>query len=276
MLSSGSKSFTSTGVASRSRSVVSYSVRFSLRSTTRPSRRCRSSEASCNCRCNPAIAARASSSAGRGWPFGGISPRGELVEDLYPGRRHVLVAEREGQVIQSQPTLLHLGTMTCDAMRRRGTPESWDSKSSTFLREGSPNIRRQESERQGQKPRDNVSESVPEESVPEESVPEESVPEGAGPGERGASAPCPLSEGFRSQGAPSPARPFGIDSQSFPEPPDGGGRHVATGASPWTRGVPPFREAPEGRQRPCGSEDFCRPSGARRTVAVLSFQGSGP
>ena len=36
----------------------------------------------------------------------------------------------------------------------------------------------------------------------------ESVPEGAGPGERGASAPCPVSDGTRDSGADAPRSPF--------------------------------------------------------------------
>ncbi len=72
--------------------------------------------------------------------------RGELVEDLHPGRRHVPIAEYHGQEIQSQPTLLHFGAMTRDAMRVEELPEL-RLEATRFLREGSPGMDRQEGER---------------------------------------------------------------------------------------------------------------------------------
>ena len=50
---------------------------------------------------------------------------------------------------------------------------------------------------------------------------------------------------------------------------------MTEGVSPWTRGVPPIRGAPGGRQKLCGPEDVCRPPGARRTVEGVAVDRPG-
>ena len=72
--SSGNNSRTRTSTPSKSRSVFSYSTRFSRRSTTRPSfARCAAFSASTS-PVSQSTAARFSSGVGRGLDFGGISP----------------------------------------------------------------------------------------------------------------------------------------------------------------------------------------------------------
>jgi hypothetical protein len=43
-------------------------------------------------------------------------PTRQLVEDPYPGRRHVVVIKRHGQLIEPEATLLNLGAVTGEAV----------------------------------------------------------------------------------------------------------------------------------------------------------------